>query len=83
VRWHLLMSNTAFRRDVADSQTVDDFVRQVQSMFRLRLLLVQHVEHENESLYPEAERNVSPGERGLIRNLVQGRRQQEDAGTGA
>ena len=40
VRWHLLASNTAFRRDVGDPKTVEDFVAVVQSMERLRLLLV-------------------------------------------
>jgi [protein-PII] uridylyltransferase len=40
VRWHLMMSNTAFRRDVADPKTVEDFTKEVQSMERLRLLLV-------------------------------------------
>ena len=40
VRFHLLMSNTAFRRDLADPQTIEDFVQIVQSPERLRLLLV-------------------------------------------
>ncbi|MEO5641494.1 MAG: [protein-PII] uridylyltransferase [Sphingomicrobium sp.] len=40
VRHHLLMSNTAFRRDLADPQTIEDFVAVVQSPERLRLLLV-------------------------------------------
>ncbi|MGE0119766.1 MAG: [protein-PII] uridylyltransferase [Dongiaceae bacterium] len=40
VRYHLLMSKTAFQRDVDDPQTVADFVAQVQSLERLRLLLV-------------------------------------------
>ena len=40
VRHHLLMSNTAFRRDVDDPQTVADFCAVVQSVERLRLLLV-------------------------------------------
>src|SRR3546814_4497799 len=31
VRWHLLMSNTAFKRDVNDPKTVEDFVQVVQS----------------------------------------------------
>ena len=38
VRHHLLMSNTAFKRDLADPQTIRDFVDQVQSPERLRLL---------------------------------------------
>jgi [protein-PII] uridylyltransferase len=40
VRYHLLLSNTAFRRDVTDPKTVEDFVRVVQSPERLRLLLI-------------------------------------------
>jgi [protein-PII] uridylyltransferase len=40
VRYHLLLSNTAFRRDLADPKTVEDFVRTVQSPERLRLLLI-------------------------------------------
>ncbi|MCJ8158035.1 [protein-PII] uridylyltransferase [Sphingomonas sp. LaA6.9] len=40
VRWHLLMSATAFKRDLADFKTILDFVEQVQSLERLRLLLV-------------------------------------------
>ena len=40
VRYHLLLSNTAFRRDLADPKTVEDFVRVVQSPERLRLLLI-------------------------------------------
>ncbi len=40
VRNHLLMSATAFKRDIADPKTVEDFVAQVQSPERLRLLVV-------------------------------------------
>jgi [protein-PII] uridylyltransferase len=40
VRWHLLMSNTAFKRDIDDAKTIQDFVDQVQSPERLKLLLV-------------------------------------------
>ena len=40
VRYHLLLSSTAFKRDLADPKTIDDFARQVQSPERLRLLLV-------------------------------------------
>ncbi|MDR3507162.1 MAG: [protein-PII] uridylyltransferase, partial [Caulobacteraceae bacterium] len=40
VKDHLLMSDIAQRRDVADPQTVRDFVAQVQSPELLRLLLV-------------------------------------------
>jgi [protein-PII] uridylyltransferase len=39
VRYHLLLSSTAFKRDLADPKTIEDFVRQVQSPERLRLLL--------------------------------------------
>src|SRR5262249_42177038 len=40
VRHHLLMSNTAFRRDIDDTATIEAFVGTVQSLERLRLLLV-------------------------------------------
>jgi [protein-PII] uridylyltransferase len=40
IRHHLLMSSTAFKRDLADAKTIEDFVHQVQSPERLRLLLV-------------------------------------------
>ncbi|WP_066719839.1 [protein-PII] uridylyltransferase [Sphingomonas pituitosa] len=39
VRWHLLMSATAFKRDLADFKTILDFTAQVQSAERLRMLL--------------------------------------------
>ncbi len=39
VRWHLLMSATAFKRDLSDYKTIVDFVEAVQSPERLRLLL--------------------------------------------
>ena len=39
VRHHLLMSATAFKRDLSDFKTVLDFAEQVQSPERLRLLL--------------------------------------------
>lgn len=40
VRHHLLMSNTAFRREISDPKTVHDFCSVVRSVERLRLLLV-------------------------------------------
>ena len=40
VRWHLLMSNTAFKLDIGDPQTIQNFVERVQSPERLKLLLV-------------------------------------------
>ena len=40
VRWHLLFSMTAFKRDLNDPRTVDEFVGRVRSLERLRLLLV-------------------------------------------
>ncbi len=39
VRWHLLMSATAFKRDLSDFKTILDFAGHVQSVERLRLLL--------------------------------------------
>ena len=38
VRNHLLMAKTSQRRDLADPKTIDDFVRDVKSLERLRLL---------------------------------------------
>ncbi|GAA4032081.1 [protein-PII] uridylyltransferase [Sphingomonas rosea] len=40
VRQHLLLSRTAFKRDLADPQTIDDLAAEVQSPERLRLLLL-------------------------------------------
>jgi [protein-PII] uridylyltransferase len=40
VRWHLLMSSTAFKLDIGDRQTIGNFVERVQSPERLKLLLV-------------------------------------------
>jgi len=40
VRWHLLMSGTAFKLDIGDPKTIDDFVERVQSPERLKLLLI-------------------------------------------
>ncbi|WP_265587278.1 [protein-PII] uridylyltransferase [Sphingomicrobium arenosum] len=37
---HLLMSATAFKRDLADPTTIDAFVKKVQSTERLRMLLI-------------------------------------------
>ena len=38
VRFHLIMSATAFKRDLADPKTISDFVETVQSVDRLRQL---------------------------------------------
>jgi len=40
VRWHLMMSETAFKRDLSDFKTIIDFAEKVQSPERLKLLLV-------------------------------------------
>lgn len=40
VRYHLLMSATAFKRDLADYKTILDFIEVVQSPERLRLLFL-------------------------------------------
>ncbi|MXO65855.1 [protein-PII] uridylyltransferase [Altererythrobacter endophyticus] len=40
VRYHLLMSATSFKRDLADPKTIEDFAAQTQSLERLRQLLV-------------------------------------------
>lgn len=40
VKHHALVSDTAFKRDLDDQQTIDDFVAIVQSPERLRLLLL-------------------------------------------
>ncbi len=40
VRYHLLMSATAFKRDLADWKTITDFVAMVQSLERLRTLML-------------------------------------------
>jgi [protein-PII] uridylyltransferase len=40
VRHHLMMSNTAFKRDIDDPSTIEAFASAVQSLERLRLLLV-------------------------------------------
>lgn len=40
VKQHLLLSNTAFKRDINDPKTLNDFVAEVQTPERLKLLLV-------------------------------------------
>jgi [protein-PII] uridylyltransferase len=40
VRYHLLMSATAFKRDLADPKTIDDFAAAMENLERLRQLLV-------------------------------------------
>ena len=76
VRNHLLMSATAFKRDLADPKTIDDFVGAVQSPERLRLLLMLTVVDI---------RAVGPGtwndwKRQLLRTLVRRRRGADPAG---
>jgi [protein-PII] uridylyltransferase len=67
VRYHLLLSSTAFKRDLTDPKTIEDFVRQVQSPERLRMLLILTVVDI---------RAVGPGiwndwKRTLLRNLFE------------
>ncbi|WP_166037341.1 [protein-PII] uridylyltransferase [Sphingosinicella sp. YJ22] len=38
VRWHLLLSSTAQKRDISDPKTIHDFIERVKSLERLRLL---------------------------------------------
>ncbi|WP_039388975.1 [protein-PII] uridylyltransferase [Novosphingobium sp. MBES04] len=38
VRWHLLLSATAFKRDLSDAKTIFDFVEKMESLDRLRQL---------------------------------------------
>jgi [protein-PII] uridylyltransferase len=40
VRYHLLMSATAFKRDLSDPKAIHDFIAEVQSIERLRLLML-------------------------------------------
>jgi [protein-PII] uridylyltransferase len=40
VRQHLLMSRTAFKRDLTDPKTIEDFVAEVQRLERLRYLMI-------------------------------------------
>ncbi|HUZ73107.1 MAG TPA: [protein-PII] uridylyltransferase [Stellaceae bacterium] len=40
VRWHLLMSSTAFKLDIEDAETIRGFAESVQSPERLKLLLI-------------------------------------------
>ena len=40
IRWHLLISKVAFRYDLNDPKTIENFVADVQSLERLKLLLV-------------------------------------------
>ncbi|WP_106640486.1 [protein-PII] uridylyltransferase [Allosphingosinicella vermicomposti] len=68
VRWHLLMSATAFKRDLSDPETIADFAERVKSPERLRLLLLLTVVDI---------RAVGPGvwngwKRQLLRTLFEG-----------
>ncbi len=38
VRWHLLMSHTAFKRDISDTKTIKDFATFIEKEERLKLL---------------------------------------------
>jgi [protein-PII] uridylyltransferase len=40
IRWHLLLSNTAFKFDIDDPKTIEDVVERIQSPERLKLLLI-------------------------------------------
>ncbi len=40
IRWHLLLSNAAFKLDIDDPKTIQDLVDRVQSPERLKLLLI-------------------------------------------
>ncbi|HLI21824.1 MAG TPA: [protein-PII] uridylyltransferase, partial [Stellaceae bacterium] len=40
IRWHLLLSNTAFKFDIDDPKTIQDVVDRIQSPERLKLLLI-------------------------------------------
>ena len=40
VKQHLLMTRTAFKRDLTDPKTIEDFVMEVQSVERMRQLLI-------------------------------------------
>jgi [protein-PII] uridylyltransferase len=95
VRHHLLLSSTAFKRDLADPKTIDDFIRQVQSPERLRLLLVLTVVDIRavgpgvwndwkrtllRTLYEAAEERLRLGHKQHGRAELVGRRQQELAG---
>jgi len=67
VRYHLLLSSTAFKRDLTEPKTIEDFIHQVQSPERLRLLLILTVVDI---------RAVGPGvwnewKRTLLRNLFE------------
>ena len=92
VRHHLLLSSTAFKRDLADPKTIEDFVRQVQSPERLRLLLMLTVVDIravgpgvwNEwkrlllrSLFDAAEEKLRLGHKQRGRNEIVGQRQAE------
>ena len=90
VKNHLVMSDTAQRRDVSDPKTVRDFVDQVQSPEMLRLLLVLTVADIRavgpgvwngwkgqllRELYYAAENMMTGGDQAPARGAPRGRRQ--------
>jgi [protein-PII] uridylyltransferase len=96
VRYHLLMSATAFKRDLADPKTIEDFATAVSSPERLRLLLILTVVDIRavgpgtwtdwkrrllRTLYEQAEERLRLGHKQRGRAEVVALRQQELAGT--
>jgi [protein-PII] uridylyltransferase len=67
VQNHLIMSNTAFKRDIDDGKTIQDFVNVVQSVERLRLLAVLTVA-DIRAVGPNTWNNWKSG---LLRGLYQ------------
>jgi len=65
VRKHLLFSNTAFKRDINDPQTVKSFIQEIQSTERLRLLLIL----TSADIYAVGPGRWSAWKRGLLETL--------------